>query len=99
MYFGYTNSRAAKQDRKYLIPNPSPEKGFYYRSNHFPFAKNGIPSLYVGGGVDVIGKVATLNGLPIKSLNAGDVFFKTLAYRSELYALGYRKAFRLMQEE
>ncbi len=49
-------------------------------------------------GVDVIGKVATLNGIPIKSLNAGDVFFKTLAYRSELYALGYRKAFRLMQE-
>ena len=49
-------------------------------------------------GVDVIGKVATLNGLPIRSLNAGDVFFKTLAYRSELYALGYRKAFRLMQE-
>ena len=47
---------AAKQDRKYLVPNPSPEKGFYYRSDHFPFAKNGIPSLYVGGGVDVVGK-------------------------------------------
>ena len=30
---------AAKQDRKYLVPNPSPEKGFYYRSDHFPFAK------------------------------------------------------------
>ena len=47
---------------------------------------------------DVIGKLMTLNGLPIKSLNAGDGFFKTLAYRSELYALGWRKAFRLMKE-
>ena len=47
---------AAKQDRKYLIPNPSPEKGYYYRSDHFEFAKKGVPALYAGGGFDVIGK-------------------------------------------
>ena len=33
-----------------------PESGFYYRSDHFNFAKVGIPSLYTGAGVDVIGK-------------------------------------------
>ena len=58
----------------------------------------GVKNNTLAKGVDVIGKIATLNGLPIKSLNAGDIFFKTLSYRSELYALGYRKAFRLMQE-
>lgn len=58
----------------------------------------GIKNDFMAKGVDVIGKIATLNGIPLKSLNAGDVFYKTVAYRSELYALGYRKAFRLMKE-
>jgi Zn-dependent M28 family amino/carboxypeptidase len=33
-----------------------PEAGSYYRSDHFNFAKQGVPSLYTGSGVDVIGK-------------------------------------------
>lgn len=33
-----------------------PEAGFYYRSDHFNFAKAGIPSLYIENGVNVIGK-------------------------------------------
>ncbi len=47
---------AATQDGKYLIPDAEPEKGFYYRSDHFAFAKQGIPALYVDGGLDVVGK-------------------------------------------
>ena len=47
---------AAKQDKKYVIPDAEPEKGFYYRSDHFAFAKMGVPSLYVDGGFDVRGK-------------------------------------------
>ena len=27
-----------------------PEKGFYYRSDHFPFAKKGVPALYSDSG-------------------------------------------------
>lgn len=33
-----------------------PEAGYYYRSDHFNFAKVGIPALYTGAGIDVIGK-------------------------------------------
>ena len=67
-------------------------------SSVFNASTLGIKNNTIAKATDVIGKIATLNGLPIKSLNAGDVFFKTLAYRSELYSLGWRKAFRLMKE-
>ena len=33
-----------------------PEAGYYYRSDHFNFAKVGIPALYTNSGIDVIGK-------------------------------------------
>lgn len=35
-----------------------PEAGYYYRSDHFNFAKAGIPALYTKRGVEVIGKEA-----------------------------------------
>lgn len=34
-----------------ITPDPEPEKGFFYRSDHFPLAKVGIPSLYIDAGV------------------------------------------------
>jgi Zn-dependent M28 family amino/carboxypeptidase len=40
---------AAAQDRV-LVPEATPEKGYYYRSDHFSFAKKGVPMLYAGGG-------------------------------------------------
>ncbi len=46
---------AAAQGRT-IIPDPEPEKGFYYRSDHFEFAKQGVPALYADAGVDYIGK-------------------------------------------
>ena len=39
-----------------LTPDPEPEKGFYYRSDHFSFAKAGIPAFYADGGVSYIDK-------------------------------------------
>jgi len=40
----------------YISPERHPEAGAYYRSDHFNFAKAGIPALYVWTGTDVIGK-------------------------------------------
>jgi Zn-dependent M28 family amino/carboxypeptidase len=37
-------------------PDPEPEKGFYYRSDHFEFAKVGVPALYTDSGSDYIGR-------------------------------------------
>ncbi len=40
----------------YISPVSHPEAGYYYRSDHFNFAKVGIPALYLESGADVIGK-------------------------------------------
>jgi Zn-dependent M28 family amino/carboxypeptidase len=53
----YLRDAAAEQGRT-LRPDPEPEKGFYYRSDHFNFAKQGVPALYVDSGVEFIGKSA-----------------------------------------
>jgi Zn-dependent M28 family amino/carboxypeptidase len=50
-------SVAATQSRV-VNPDPESEKGFYYRSDHFEFAKEGVPALYTDSGVDFIGKDA-----------------------------------------
>jgi Zn-dependent M28 family amino/carboxypeptidase len=39
-----------------IVPDPEPEKGFFYRSDHFEFAKEGVPALYTDAGVQFIGK-------------------------------------------
>ncbi|HEX5473848.1 MAG TPA: M28 family metallopeptidase [Vicinamibacterales bacterium] len=52
-------ARAAAQEQgRTLRPDPEPEKGFYYRSDHFSFAKQGVPALDPDAGVDFIGKPA-----------------------------------------
>ena len=40
----------ARESGRTLTPEATPEKGSYYRSDHFNFAKNGVPILYAGGG-------------------------------------------------
>lgn len=49
----YLKAGLAKQGRT-ITPNPSPEAGYYYRSDHFAFAKQGVPMLYADGGEDLI---------------------------------------------
>lgn len=48
---------AAAQGRV-VKPDAEPEKGFFYRSDHFEFAKQGVPALDPGSGTDYIGKPA-----------------------------------------
>jgi len=42
---------ARKQDR-YILPDPNPESGMYFRSDHFPFARAGVPALFARGNCD-----------------------------------------------
>jgi Zn-dependent M28 family amino/carboxypeptidase len=51
----YLKDAAQKMDR-YTSFEVHPEAGSYYRSDHFNFAKVGIPSLYTSRGIDIIGK-------------------------------------------
>jgi Zn-dependent M28 family amino/carboxypeptidase len=45
---------AADAAGRTLAPDPEPEKGHYFRSDHFEFAKRGVPSLYADAGVQDI---------------------------------------------
>ncbi len=45
---------ALAADGRTATPNPKPEAGYYYRSDHFAFAKKGVPMLYIDGGEDLI---------------------------------------------
>ena len=53
----YLNEEVKKVDRQ-VVFEPHPEAGYYYRSDHFNFAKAGIPALYIESGENVIGKDA-----------------------------------------
>ncbi len=50
---GYIEAAAREQGRT-VNPDPTPEKGSFFRSDHFPFAKQGIPAVYPSCGVDHI---------------------------------------------
>ncbi|MDQ6611403.1 MAG: M28 family metallopeptidase [Gemmatimonadota bacterium] len=49
---------AAKEQGRVLHPDPEPQKGGYYRSDHFNFARHGVPAFNPGAGVEFIGKPA-----------------------------------------
>lgn len=51
----YLKEEVTKADR-YISFDSHPEAGYYYRSDHFNFAKAGIPALYTESGIDVVGK-------------------------------------------
>ena len=43
-------AKAAKRQERILTPEQTPERGYYYRSDHFSLAKKGVPALSAGGG-------------------------------------------------
>ena len=53
----YLAEVAATQGRK-IVPEPTPEKGYFYRSDHFNLAKKGVPMLYAEAGEAIRGKPA-----------------------------------------
>ncbi len=46
---GFLAAAARTQDRV-LVPDPDVEKGFFYRSDHFPISKKGVPAIYADPG-------------------------------------------------
>src|ERR1700730_18135278 len=51
----YLISEAKKQGR-YIAPESHPEAGHYFRSDHFNFAKAGVPALDAASGIDFVGR-------------------------------------------
>ncbi len=42
------------QQGRYIYPDPDPGKGYFFRSDHFNFAKVGIPALYASGTYELV---------------------------------------------
>jgi Zn-dependent M28 family amino/carboxypeptidase len=78
---GYLREAASAEGRS-VRPEPEPEKGFYYRSDHFSFAKVGIPALYTDSGIDHV--------------EHGEAW--TLAQRERWIAENYHKPTDVMDE-
>ena len=45
---------AGKQEGRYFTPDPHPESGGFYRSDHFSFAKQGVPAISFKPGNDLV---------------------------------------------
>jgi Zn-dependent M28 family amino/carboxypeptidase len=95
---------AAREQGRVVRPDPEPEKGFYYRSDHFNFAKKGVPALHPDEGVEFIGKPASF-GKELRDRYTADLYHKPqdevrpdwdLTGLAEdatlLFAVGYRVA-------
>ena len=48
--------RFLQQKNRTLVPDTEPEKGYFYRSDHFEFAKEGVPAFYPKAGKEIIGQ-------------------------------------------
>ena len=48
----------ARDPKVVLVDEPFPDKGYYYRSDQFNFAKIGVPSLYFKAGTEFVGRPA-----------------------------------------
>jgi len=62
-----------KAHDRYYSPDPRPEAGSFFRSDHFPFAKVGVPAISFGGGRDLF----------VGGKEAGDA--KSKAYTADKY--------------
>ena len=51
-------AEAAAASGRVVAPDPEPEKGMFYRSDHFEFAKQGVPALNLKGGMTYLNKPA-----------------------------------------
>ena len=45
---------AAEKQGRVLVQEPTPEKGYYYRSDHFMLARKGVPMIYAKSGIDSV---------------------------------------------
>ncbi len=63
---------AAADQGRTIVPDPEPEKGFFYRSDQFELAKQGVPVLYTDSGIDFVGKDSTFGVRKREEYTAND---------------------------
>ena len=64
--------KAAARQGRIVKPDPMPERGSFYRSDHFEFAKQGVPALDIKEGEEYMGKPATFGPEKQQQYNTND---------------------------
>ena len=93
---------AAETQDRVLKPEPTPERGFFYRSDHFNLAKKGVPALYFKLGTDdrehgeQWGRQQQEDYIATRYHKPGDQYDPSLDFRGSMqdielcFAVGYR---------
>ena len=87
---------AARQQGLKILPDAEPEKGYYYRADHFEFAKAGVPALSIDNGTDYLGRPAGW-GLAQRQAYISERYHKpTDAYETSWDLAGMRQQLELL---
>lgn len=96
--------QAAREQGRTLTADPAPERGSYYRSDHFNFAKQGVPALYADSGSVFVGKADNYGKMKNDEYNRNDYHKPSDEMRADwdyagavedmnlLFTVGYRLA-------
>ena len=66
-----------------ISPDPRPEQGSFYRSDHFPFAKAGVPSISLKEGSDYVGRPKDWGAKKFKEYNDAHYHQPSDEYRDD----------------
>jgi len=86
----------AKQFSLTVTGDTRPSAGSYYRSDHFNFAKVGIPALDMNNGVDVVGKGAEWGTAQKKAFNEHNYHQVTDNYSPDMNTVGMAQAANIL---
>ena len=64
--------RAARTQGRTVNPDQNPELGYFYRADHFEFARAGVPALYTKRGLDYVGKPAGFGAASLAEYTSND---------------------------
>ncbi|MEI9929898.1 MAG: M28 family peptidase [Rhizomicrobium sp.] len=81
---------ALKTQNRVISPDPEPEKGGFFRSDHFSLAKYGIPAISPGGGTDLLNGGKEAGKKAARRLSAAPL---SSAYGRMERGLGFARAF------
>lgn len=75
--------RDARRMELEIKPDPEPGQGHYYRSDHFSFARVGIPAFSISAGTDYVGKSADFGKTAFEEYNAKHYHQPSDEYRED----------------
>lgn len=95
---GKVASALAAEHKRIVGPDPEPGRGYFFRSDHFPLVKAGIPAVSVGESTQFVGKDPGFAKKMRDEYNARDYHQPSDEFRSEWNYAGAVEDLRLLTE-